>query len=90
MIPKKMLRPDAKGRITLGSLAIGVSGFVVTETKDHNLLLEPYAEIPMRERWLFDNKAALEQVEMGIKDAAAGRISKRGSFAKFVDEEDTE
>ncbi len=86
MIIRKV-RPDAKGRITLGSLATGVSCFTVTETKNHKIILEPYAEIPAREKWLFDNKTALKQVKKGLKDAAAGKVSKRGSFAKYVDDE---
>lgn len=83
----KMIRPDAKGRITLGRLAKGVSGFALIETKDHKIILEPYAEIPAREKWLFDNKTALKKVEQGLKDAAAGRLVKRGSFSKFADDD---
>ncbi len=87
MIPKRMVRPDSKGRITLGNLAIGVSGFSVTQTEDHKILLEPYTEIPLQEKWLFDNKKALKQVYNGLKDAAAGRVTKRGSFTQFIDDE---
>lgn len=83
----KILRPDAKGRITLGHLVDGVSGYTVTETKEHKLILEPYVEIPAREKWLFKNKAALKKVERGLKDAAAGRLSKKGSFAKFSNDD---
>jgi len=73
----KIVRPDAKGRITLGHLANVVSGYTVTETKDHKLILEPYVEIPARERWLFENKTALKKVKRGLKDAAAGRLSEK-------------
>ncbi len=83
----KMVRPDAKGRITLGRLADGVSGFALTETKDHKIILEPYTEIPAREKWLFDNKTALKKIEQGLKDAAAGRLSGKGGFAQFIDDE---
>jgi hypothetical protein len=87
MIPK-IVRPDAKGRITLGhDLTKGVSGYMVTETKDHKIILEPQVEIPAREKWLFENKTALTKVERGLKDAAQGRLSKKGSFAKFSDDE---
>ena len=85
----KMLRPDAKGRITLGRLAEGVSGFAVTQTKDHKIILEPYAEIPACEKWLFNNKDALKQLNQGLKDAAEGHVSKQGSVSKFSDD-DTE
>lgn len=85
----KMVRPDAKGRITLGHLADGVSGYLLTETADHKIILEPYTEIPVREKWLFDNKHVLKQVDQGLNDAAEGRLSKKGGFAQFI-EDDTE
>ena len=77
----KSVRPDSKGRINLGSLAKGVSSFRIIETADHKIILEPYAEIPVQEKWLFDNKAALSSVKKGLKDASSGKISKRGSFS---------
>ena len=56
MLPK-LVRPDAKSRITLGhDLTQGVSGYLIREMKDHTLILEPQVEIPARERWLFENK----------------------------------
>jgi hypothetical protein len=83
----KMLRPDSKGRITLGHLADGVSGFALTQTKDHKIILEPYSEIPTREKWLFNNKLAMKKVNEGLDDAAAGRVVKKGSFSKYVDDD---
>lgn len=82
----KVVRPDAKGRITLGHLADNISGYTVTETTDHKLILEPLVEIPAREKWLFDNTTALNQLKQGIKDAEDGKLSKKGSFASFVDD----
>ena len=84
---QKIVRPDAKGRITLGSLAKNVSGYRITETNDHKLILEPYVEIPAYEKWLFDNKTALGQVKQGIADATQGRLQDKGSFAKFIDKD---
>ncbi len=86
MLPK-MVRPDSKGRITLGHLADGVSSFSITETSDHKIILEPYTEIPASEKWLFTNKKALKKVEQGLKDAASGRLSDKGSFAKYADDD---
>lgn len=80
----KIVRPDAKGRITLGHLADGVSGYILTETEDHKLILEPQVEIPAREKWLFDNETALKSVKRGLQDAAAGRVNKKGSFKNFL------
>ncbi len=85
MMLARMVRPDAKGRITLGHLAQGISGFSVSTTSDHKIILEPYTEIPAREKWLFENKQALQQLRKGIQDAKAGRLSSKGSFATFAD-----
>ena len=87
MLPR-MVRPDAKGRIALGHLADGISGFNMSTTSDHKIILEPYTEIPAREKWLFDNTAALGKLKQGIKDAAAGRVSSKGSFAQFAADDD--
>jgi hypothetical protein len=56
----QQLRPDAKGRINLGKLAQGVSSFRAHRTEEGNIILEPFTEIPARERWLFDRTLPLE------------------------------
>ena len=84
----KMLRPDSKGRITLGALAKGVSGFRVFVDEDQRIVLEPYTEIPAREKWLFDNPQALNQVRKGLADSAAGKTKTRGSFVAFAGDDD--
>ena len=82
------IRPDAKGRITLGKLAEGVSSFVVSEQPGGGLLLEPMVEIPARESWLHKNKAALASVKRGLAQSAKGETRSRGSFAKYANEQD--
>ncbi len=82
------VRPDAKGRITLGRLASGVSSFKVSEQPGGAFLLEPMVEIPAREKWLFENKTALASVRRGLEQSAKGDVHVRGSFAKFADEKD--
>lgn len=79
------VRPDSKGRITLGAFAAGVSSFRIHQEVDGRLILEPFKEIPAREAWLFENQAALKKVRKGLQDAAAGKLSRRGDFGKFVD-----
>lgn len=81
------LRPDAKGRIALGKLAQGVSSFQATQDSEGRIILEPYAEIPAREKWLLENKPALAAVKKGLEQAAAGKVRKRGSFAIFANNE---
>lgn len=78
------VRPDAKGRITLGKLAEGVSSFRVLEQPGGAYLLEPMVEIPAYENWLYKNKHALVSVRKGLAQSAMGETRSRGSFAKFV------
>jgi hypothetical protein len=89
MSPKdtKTVRPDAKGRITLGSLTKGVSGYVVTKDKNNRVILEPMVEIPAEEKWLFDNKMALHQVQQGLLDSANGNLISRGNFGKYAEDD---
>ena len=79
------VRPDSKGRIALGAFARGVSSYRIHQEKDGRLILEPYKEIPAHEAWLFENDAALTKVRKGLKDAAAGKVSRRSDFSKFAD-----
>jgi len=48
------------------------------------LKIKSRLKIPKREEWLFKNKKALAQVLQGLEDSAAGRITYRGSFAKYL------
>ena len=84
----RVVRPDAKGRIVLGNLARGISSFRVTVDRHNNIVLEPFSEVPAREKWLFDNPEALSSVRRGLLDAAQGRVVEGGSFAHFVEESD--
>jgi len=77
------LRPDAKGRITLGKLAEGVSSYRARRKADGTIVLEPFVEIPADEQWLWDNKEELAKVLQGIADAKAGRLTKM-SFKKYL------
>jgi hypothetical protein len=77
------LRPDAKGRITLGKLAEGVSSYRARRQADGKIVLEPFVEIPAEERWLWENKEALKSVRRGMADAKAGRLTKM-SFKKYL------
>ena len=84
----KILRPDAKGRIHLGSLTKGVSGYKVTvNEKTHTITLAPYAEIPLVEKWLYENPESLRRVRRGIQDSIEGKLVDRGSFRQYIDEE---
>jgi len=78
-----LLRPDSKGRITLGKLADGVSSYRARRQKDGKILLEPFIEIPAEERWVYENPDILAAIKRGLADSKAGRVT-RMSFKKYV------
>ena len=41
----KILHPDAKGRVTLGAIAKGISSYRMVQDDQGRLVLEPYVEI---------------------------------------------
>lgn len=86
MKAKKILRPDVKGRICLGTLAKGVSGYkAVINQNTGEIILKPYTEIPLIEKWLFENEKALNQVKRGLAESADKKTVYKGSFAKYLD-----
>jgi hypothetical protein len=82
------LRPDSKGRITLGKLAEGISSFRVHKESSGKIIMEPFVEIPERERWLYENPEALEMVRQGLRDSAAGRVKYLGDFSQYANDDD--
>ena len=62
-----ILRPDAKGRISLGEIANNVSSYRVTVEDSGKVILEPYAEIPLSEKWIFEDKDLLEKIINQVK-----------------------
>jgi len=79
----KTVRPDKKGRITLGKLLEGVSSVKVSVRDDGTITLEPNTEIPLRELWLYENAEALDQVKNGLTQAAEGSLNDLGTFSSF-------
>lgn len=84
----KILRPDAKGRICLGTLSRGISGYkAIIDENTMEITLKPYTEMPFSEKWLFDNKEALESVKRGLRDSSRSKTTYKGSFAKYAEED---
>ena len=81
------VRPDSKGRVYLGEEARHVSSYQKTIDKSGVIHLTPMQEVPAREAWLYENKAALEMVKKGLLQAAQGKVKKLRSFAKYADSE---
>lgn len=61
------VRPDSKGRINLGDIAQGVSSYRVSIVENGKLILTPYVEIPLSEKWIFEDKEILERVKEHLK-----------------------
>ncbi len=61
--------------------------FAVMCNKDGQILLVPETTIPLREAWLYQNRAALKSVLRGIEQAERGRLLDRGSFARYTDDD---
>ncbi len=85
----QILKPDTKGRIVLGKWAKEVTSYHATIDQDGKITLEPYTEIPLREKWLFANKEALKGVLQGLEESARGEVVSLGDFSKYL-EDDTE
>jgi hypothetical protein len=80
----RKVRPDSKGRIALGRLAEGVSSYIVRPEPDGKIVLEPLAEVPARERWLYESAEDLARVRRGLADSKEGRTKSLGSFSRFA------
>ena len=61
--------------------------FAVMCNNDGHILLVPETTIPLREAWLYQNRAALKSVLTGIEQAERGRLLDRGSFARHADDD---
>lgn len=79
---------DARKRISLAKL---LPDYEVCSFKAYNdgdkIILEPMAEVPARELWLYKNPQALKDVQEGLKQSKEGKVRKRGSFAKYANDE---
>ncbi len=71
------VKPDAKKRIVLSKapLAEGVKYHIYCN-EIGQIVLDPHISIPASEVWLYKNQEALEAVEIGIREAAEGKVSK--------------
>ena len=61
----------------MGKLAEGVSSYRARRQADGKILLEPFVEIPADERWLHENRKALDSVRRGLADVKAGRLTRK-------------
>jgi len=79
---------DARNRISLAKLLpeFEVSSFKAY-TEDGKIILEPMAELPAQELWLYKNPKAYQAVQQGLDQAEKGKVKKLNKdFSKFIDE----
>lgn len=82
------LNLDARNRVNLSGLLPDLDVHtVIARTEGNKIILEPMAEIPASELWLYKNPKALKAVHEGLKESAEGKTRKRGSFAQYADDD---
>jgi len=57
--------------------------------ENDRMIIDPQVSIPTSEEWLFRNKEALASVRRGLAEAAEGKATVIGSFAPFVDDDES-
>lgn len=79
---------DARKRVSLAKLLpdYEVCSFRAY-TEGSKIILEPMAEIPAHELWLYKNPQALKDVQEGLKQSKEGKVRKRGSFGKYAQDD---
>lgn len=83
-VVKDAVRPDSRGRLTLGQV-VKAKSYRVMINDAGQILLDPVVSIPERELWLWQNPEALASVQRGIEHSAAGNGRYLGDFAQYAD-----
>lgn len=79
---------DTRRRINLSKLLPEGNIHAVNAYREGNkIILEPMAEIPAYESWIYENPKALKTIQKGIKEAKEGKTVTRSSYAEFADDE---
>ena len=72
-IIKKSISTDRQGQLSL-NLETKSTEYRVLVNEAGQILLDPIANIPDREQWLWQNPQALASVQRGIQQAAKGEV----------------
>lgn len=84
--PIKNIRPDSRFRVPLGDLAKGIDGFKVFKDDAGRIILEPYADVPLHEIWVFENPEIIAKLDEGHKQIKNGQ-SRPIDWSKWEDED---
>ena len=83
----KSVKPDAKKRVVLPKELVGEDiTFQIYSNEYGQILLDPQVTIPASELWVFQNPEVLASLSKGIAEAKSGKVTKRGSFAKYIND----
>lgn len=52
------------------------------------IILEPVAQVPEKDHWIYKDQEALASLMKGIKDIEEGKLHDLGSFAKYAKDND--
>jgi hypothetical protein len=67
---------DERKRLTLGAAMGDLDRVRILKNNRGEILLQPLADIPASEVWLYTNREASELVQKGIKEAGEGKVSR--------------
>ena len=67
---------DERKRLTLGAAMGDLDRVRILKNSRGEILLQPLADIPASEVWLYTNREASELVQKGIKEAGEGKVSR--------------
>jgi hypothetical protein len=67
---------DERNRLTVGEILKGSKRIRLYRNDRGEVLLQPIAEIPASELWLFQNPEAINDVREGLREAAQGKVSR--------------
>jgi len=65
---------DERNRLTVGEILKGYKRIRLYRNERGEVLLQPVAEIPASELWLFNNPEAIKDVREGLRDASQGSV----------------
>jgi len=81
-----IVRPDTRGRVTLGSAAQDANYRVLVNERGQ-ILLDPVVPVPASEAWMWKNSALSASMKRALRHAKAGEFKDLGSFAQFASED---
>jgi hypothetical protein len=69
-------RVDERKRLTIGAAMGDLNRVRILKNNRGEILLQPLADIPASEVWLYTNREASELVQKGVREAGEGKISR--------------